>query len=102
MNLTRSFTTYNTKQLRREVTIAGTSRNRSDYRASNDPRFRRLKTTLVAPEKPIDAVLQLSPSGRKVMEHYGSSLYNYDEFRELLQRLNTQFPARERPEKPRH
>ena len=34
------------------------------------------------------------------MEHYGSSLYNYDEFRELLQRLNTQFPARERPEKP--
>ena len=100
LNLTRSFTTYNTKQLRREVTIAGTSRNRGDYRASNDPRFRRLKTTLVAPEKPIDAVLQLSPSGRKVMEHYGSSLYNYDEFRELLQRLNTQFPARERPEKP--
>ena len=98
--MTRSFTTYNTK-LRREVTIAADGGRDRKFRASNDPRFKRLKTTLVPPEKPIDAVLQLSPSGRKVMENYGSTLYDENEFQAILVRLNSEFPAREKPPKPK-
>ena len=97
LNLTKSFNTYDTR-LRREVTIADPrSMKKQQQRASEDPRFKSLRTSLVAPAKPIDAMIQLSASGRKVMEKYGNSLYDYNELKDLLGQMNDTFPKREKP-----
>ena len=99
LNLTRSFTTYNTQWqgMRRELTIADPQNTKKE--AVNDPRFRRLKRSLVAPSKPSDTTLQLSPSGRHVMERFGNPPCRYESLENLLSRLKSEFPQRERPER---
>ena len=101
LNLTRSFTTYNTKWstgLRREKTVADPQNVRKE--ATNDPRFKKLRRSLVAPSnKLFDTTLQLSPSGRHVMQRFGNPPCRYESMENLLRRLNTEFPQRERPER---
>ena len=84
--LTRKFSTYNIMP-RRELNTAGN--NAFTYeRATDDPRFKGLKKQLIAPEKPIDGFIQLSPCGPKVIQKYGASLYNPRELTQLLDKYN--------------
>lgn len=88
--LTKSFSTYNhhKNSFRREMTTTNGMQKPVFAVSCQDPRFQRLRSQLIPSEKPVDTFLQLSPDGGKVVEKYGSALYNERELKDLLDRYN--------------